>query len=187
MRRWIPFALALASLLVMSGAAPGAGGKSKAPLDMYEATVDAAQVARLARSGYGVVAAHQVPNGMRVDLVLTARDRDRLASEGVNLELIRNANGQTVRQQASIQAAAGFSVWRSYDQPGGIRDELYSIAQKNPSIVKLEVIGHTIQGREVVALRVTKNARTVADGSRPSVLYMGTIHAREWIATEVEP
>src|SRR5262249_52745208 len=26
---------------------------------------------------------------------------------------------------------------------------------------------------------------TVDDGSRPSVLYMGTIHAREWIATEV--
>ena len=76
MRRWIPFALALASLLVMSGAAPGAGGKGKAPLDMYEATVDAAQVAKLARSGYDVAAAHQVPNGMRVDLVLTPRDRD---------------------------------------------------------------------------------------------------------------
>ena len=101
MRRWIPFALALTSLLVMSGAAPGAGGKGKAPLDMYEATVDAAQVAKLARSGYDVAAAHQVPNGMRVDLVLTPRDRDRLASEGVKLELIRNAKGQTVRQQAS--------------------------------------------------------------------------------------
>src|SRR5262249_45729441 len=80
----------------------------------------------------------------------------------------RNAKGQTVRQQAEAQAAAGFTVWRSYDQPGGIRDELYSIAAKNPNIVKLEVIGKTIQGRDILALKVTKNARAVADGSRPS-------------------
>ena len=32
---------------------------------------------------------------------------------------------------------------------------------------------------------MTKNARQLADGSRPATLYMGTIHAREWIATEV--
>ena len=185
MSRWIPLGLALAALLVMSGSAPGAGGKGKAPLDMYEATVDAAQAAKLARSGYDMAAAPQVAGGMRIDLVLTARDRDRLASEGIRLELIRNGKGQTVRQQAALQAAAGFTVWRSYDQPGGIRDELYSIAQKNPNIVKLEVIGHTLQGREIIALKVTKNARTVADGARPDVLYMGTIHAREWIATEV--
>jgi zinc carboxypeptidase len=174
-----------ATLLVTSGAAPGAGGKGKEPLDMYRATVDAAQAASLTRGGYDVAAKRAAPGGTQVDLVLRARDRDRLASEGVKLELIRNDKGQTVRQQAALQAAAGFTVWRSYDQPGGIRDELYSIAAKNPSFVKLEVIGHTIQGREIVALKVTKNARTVADGSRPSVLYMGTIHAREWISTEV--
>jgi hypothetical protein len=48
------------------------------------------------------------------------------------------------------------------------------------------VIGHTIQGREIIALKVTKDAKTLADGSRPSVLYMATIHAREWISTEVD-
>jgi hypothetical protein len=69
--------------------------------------------------------------------------------------------------------------------PGGIRAELYSIAASHPDIVKLEVIGHTLQGREIIALKVTKDATTVADGTRPDVLYMGTIHAREWIATEV--
>ena len=52
--------------------------------------------------------------------------------------------------------------------------------------MKLEVIGHTLQGREIIALKVTKNAKTIADGARPDVLYMGTIHAREWIATEVD-
>jgi len=58
----------------MSGSAPAGGGKGKAPLDMYDATVDAAQIAKLARSGYDVAATHQVPGGTRVDLVLTARE-----------------------------------------------------------------------------------------------------------------
>jgi hypothetical protein len=90
-----------------------------------------------------------------------------------------------VQQQAAAQAANGFTVYRSWDEPGGIRDELYEIAKKNPSFVKLEVIGHTVQGREIIALKVTKNARQLADGARPDVLYMATIHAREWISTEV--
>jgi hypothetical protein len=171
--------------LAATGTAGGAGGKNSGPLDMYRATVDAAQAAKLGQDGYDVASVRQSAAGMQVDLVLSASERDRLESQGIKLGLIRNGKGQTVRQQAALQAAGGFNVWRSYDQPDGIRDELYSIAAKNPNIVKLEVIGHTLQGREIVALKVTKNARTVTDGSRPDVLYMGTIHAREWIATEV--
>jgi hypothetical protein len=122
---------------------------------------------------------------VRVDLVLSARERDRLAAQGVKLALKRNKAGQTVQQQAAAQAAGGFNVWRSFDEPGGIRDELYDIASNHPSIVKLEVIGHSLQGREIIALKVTKNARKARDGSRPAVFYMATIHAREWIAAEV--
>ena len=98
----------------------------------------------------------------------------------------RDKQGRTQAERAAAQAAAGFNVWRSYDEKDGIRDELYSIARRNPQIVKLEVIGHTIQGREIIALKVTKDAKTLADGARPDVLYMSTIHAREWISTEVK-
>ena len=51
------------------------------------------------------------------------------------------------------QAASGYNVWRSYDEPGGIRDELYQIAQSNPQNVQLQVIGHTLQGREIIVPR----------------------------------
>ena len=51
--------------------------------------------------------------------------------------------------------------------------------------MKLEVIGHSLQGREIIALKVTKDANRVPDGARPDVFYMATIHAREWISTEV--
>ncbi len=78
-----------------------------------------------------------------MDLVLTARDADRLRGQGVDLSLKRNGKGQTVRQQAEAMAASGYSVYRSYDEQDGILDELYAIAKRNPAIVKLKVIGPT--------------------------------------------
>src|SRR6266540_6980425 len=106
MKRWIPLGCAVAVLLVTSGAAPGAGGPNAGPLDMYSATVDAAQVAKLVRSGFDVASVRQSAAGTQVDLVLSTRDRDRLAAQGIALELIRNGKGQTVREQAALMAAA---------------------------------------------------------------------------------
>jgi hypothetical protein len=134
--------------------------------------------------GYDVAESH-LGGGDRVDLVLTAQEAERLRARGVDVSLKRNGRGQTVREQADAMAAAGYQVYRSYDEAGGIRDELYALAKRYPAIVKLEVIGRTLQGREIIALKVTKNAGQLADGARPATLYMGTIHAREWIATEV--
>ena len=52
--------------------------------------------------------------------------------------------------------------------------------------MKLEVIGHTLQGREIIALKVTKDAKTLADGARPDVLYMSHASTRaSGSATEV--
>jgi hypothetical protein len=182
MRRFGFFGAALVAAVVFTSSV-GAADKSK--LEMYTATVDRATIGKLAHESFDIAATEQVAGGVRVDLVLSARDRDRLAAQGVKLALKRNKDGLTVQQQAAAQAASGYTVWRSWDEPGGIRDELYEIAQKHPSIVKLEVIGHSRQGREIIALKVTKNAKQLADGARPDVFYMGTIHAREWIATEV--
>ena len=45
--------------------------------------------------------------------------------------------------------------------------------------------GKTIKGQDIVALKVTRNARTTSDGSRPAVMYLGAQHAREWITPEM--
>jgi Zinc carboxypeptidase/Immune inhibitor A-like, MAM domain len=182
--RPLSFALAaVAAALLLTGSAFTANESKK--LDMYTATVDQATVGKLARQGVDIAATKQVAGGVRLDLVLSPRERDRLAAQGIGLDLKRNKDGLTVQEQAAAQAAGGFEVWRSFDEPGGIRDELYEIAKKNPSFVKLEVIGRSLQGREIIALKLTKNANQLADGARPDVFYMATIHAREWIAAEV--
>jgi hypothetical protein len=157
---------------------------SKHGLDMYTAKADAKSLAVIHGGGYDVAESH-LGGGDRVDLVLTAREADQLRARGVDVSPKRNGSGQTVRQQADAMAAAGYQVYRSYDEAGGIREELYALAKRYPAIVKLVVIGRTLQGREIIALKVTKNAGQLADGARPATLYMGTIHAREWIATEV--
>ena len=176
--------LGLCVLVVSLTAAGSAQAASKHGLDMYTAKADAKSLAVIHSGGYDVAESH-LGGGDHVDLVLTAREADRLRARGVDVSLKRNGKGQTVRQQADAMAAGGYQVYRSYDEAGGIRDELYALARRNPAIVKLVVIGRTLQGREIIALKVTKNARQLADGARPATLYMGTIHAREWIATEV--
>jgi hypothetical protein len=184
MRNWLVPALALLAV-VLATAASAAPGKGNGRLEMYTATVPRADVAKLVREGYDVVAVRPAGERAEVDLVLSPREQRLLERRGVELRVKRDRNGKSQTELAAEQAAGGYVVWRSWDQAGGIRDELYDLAQKNPKIVKLEVLGTTAQGRQIIALKVTRDAGKVADGSRPVAMYAATQHAREWISTEV--
>jgi murein tripeptide amidase MpaA len=172
----------LISALVLATAP--AAGQSRLGLEEYTLEGPPAAIDR-AVPGVELAAIQQTPSGIRADAVLTKAERARVAAAGVAVELKRNNKGQTVTQQAAAQAVGGFNVWRSWDEPGGIRDELYQVARRNPQLVKLEVLGNTYQGRELIALKLTQSAREVPDGSRPAVLYSSLQHAREWISVEV--
>ena len=131
MSRWPSFAGVLVAALAFVPSALAVG--SEGTLDMYRATVDGARVAELTRDGYDVAAVRQSDAGTQVDLVLPpTSQRDALRTRGIRLGLITDQGRQTVRQQAAPMAVGGFTVWRSYDEPGGIRDELYAIARKHP-------------------------------------------------------
>jgi Zinc carboxypeptidase/Immune inhibitor A peptidase M6 len=184
MRNWLVAALALL-VVVLATAASAAPGKGNGHLEMYTATVPRADVSKLVREGYDVVAVRPAGERAEVDLVLSPRELRALERRGVELRVKRDRNGKSQTELAAEQAAGGYVVWRSWDEAGGIRDELQDIAQKNPKIVKLEVLGTTAQGRQIIALKVTRDASKVADGSRPVAMYAATQHAREWISTEV--
>ena len=95
---------------------------------------------------------------------MTPAQQAKLAEAGVEATLTRVKGGQTVRQFAAAQAANGFTVWRSYDEPGGIRDQMYAVAAENPNVAKVVKIGTTGQGREILAVKITGGARTHKDG-----------------------
>ena len=185
MRRWC---LAAATLAVVLGVSTSEAVAARAgdELQVYSATVQGAQLGALDEKGIDVSVRAQRRNGVSIQLILTDQQRAALAADGIATKLTRVQGGQTVKQFAAKQAANGFTVWRSYDEPGGIRDQLYDVARQNPDIAKLVRIGTTLQGREILALKLTKNARQMRDGKRPAVLYSATQHAREWIAAEVD-
>ena len=154
-------------------------------LDMYTADVSAADAAEIAAGGFDVADSKATDSGVSLELVLTADEAKGLQARGLDVKVKKNKNGKSAKQLADEQAASGYNVWRSWDEKGGIRDELYRLAKQNPQLVKLEVLGHTYEGREIIALKLTQGARGQADGTRPAVLYSSTQHAREWISTEV--
>jgi hypothetical protein len=161
-------------------------GRDPDPLDVYTTVVAPDRLPALAQQGLDVSSQRKAGNDVAVDLVLDKTQAGRLRDQGFSLTLTRVKGGKTVRQFAAAQAVGGYTVWRSYDEPGGIRDQLYAAARKNPQLVKLEVLGHTAQGREILAVKLTQGAGEETDGSRPAVLYSATQHAREWISTEVD-
>jgi hypothetical protein len=168
-----------------SSSTPAASGAvDHGHIDAYTATVTPEQRALLARLGNDL--SEQGHTKDTVSLYLTPTQADDLRKLGIDPKLTRVKGGKTVREFAAEQALAGYTVWRSYDEPGGIRDQLYAVAANNPSIAKLVRLGTTVQGREILGLKLTQGAPGVADGTRPAVLYSATQHAREWIATEVD-
>ena len=121
---------------------------------------------------------------VEVEVILSDAQARRLGDRGIEMEP-KEIDGQTVTQRATAAAAEGFEVWKKYVGEGGIKAEYEQVARDNRGITKLVSIGDTVNGQDIVALKVTKNARQTRDGKRPSVLYMSAQHAREWITPEM--
>ena len=168
--------VAVALVVVPSASAQG--------LEMYTLKGRADKIAKGA-DGVELAGQRQTASGLQAEAVLTRSQASKLRASGVKVSLTRNKKGQTVQEQAAAMAVGGFDVYRSWDEPDGIRDELQDLAAKYPQFVKLEVLGQTHQGRDLIALKVTKDAGSTPDGSRPAVLYSSNQHAREWISLEV--
>lgn len=155
-------------------------------LQLYTARVQLAELRQLYAEGHDVAQVLPAPEGgFDVQLVMTPEQRDALGELGVQATLWRNSQGKTANQLAAADFQDGFKVWRPYDGAGNIADELRQLAAQRPDLVKLEVVGKTVQDREILALKVTKDANTTADGARPAVLYSAMQHAREWVGLEV--
>ena len=124
MHRWLSTAATVAALFVLPATA-SAQARGATPLDAYHAKVDAGQLEQLKSAGIDVADATPKGNGFDVDLVLDTAQRAKAESLGVKPKLTRVKGGKTVREFAAAQAEGGYQVWRSWDEPGGFRDQLY--------------------------------------------------------------
>jgi Zinc carboxypeptidase/Immune inhibitor A peptidase M6 len=177
-------AVTLLGAVTVSSAGSSAGGPND--LELYQATVGPAKAASLANGGYDVTPVSQSAEGVTVALVLAPAEHQRLEDEGVDLEVVRDPQGRTQEQRAAQEAVNGFNVWRDYDGADGIAAQMRSIAKSHPKLAQLRVYGKSLDGRKLLAIRVTKKVNKTKLRKKPAVLYQGTTHAREWISTEVD-
>ncbi|KRA31419.1 MULTISPECIES: M14 family metallopeptidase [unclassified Nocardioides] len=194
-RLTVPVALAglVAGLLISaplaSTALPAPGGAPRPGTDDLEVyVVETSGTGIDALQEIGVDTDHVVQgkgaNGtVKLETVITGRQAAKLRSQGLKVN-VKKVHGKPASAAARAELAAGFNTFRSYSEPGGIADELRAAVAANPKIAKLVVVGHSLNGQQILGVKITKDARKSRDGSRPSVLYAGAQHAREWITTE---
>jgi hypothetical protein len=183
-----------AALLALAGglflampASTSAPTGSDRSLEVYVVEARTDQLSALAESGIDtdeVVREAAGKGRVRLDVVATELQAAKLRDQGISVTL-KQINGKKASEVARAQNLAGYTVFRSYSEDGGIADEIRAAAAAYPSISKLVTVGQSLNGQDILALKVTRNAGTVADGSRPAVLYVGAQHAREWITPEM--
>lgn len=115
-----------------------------------------------------------------VEVYLTDDQAEKLEKKGVEL----TEHDLSAKAEARTEKAAE-GVYRPYGGSGGLKEEILRTGQDNPGLTKVVSIGKTINGQDILALKLTKNAKKTKDGTKPSVLYVSNQHAREWITPEM--
>ncbi|MFJ9027048.1 M14 family zinc carboxypeptidase [Streptomyces sp. NPDC102274] len=166
------------------GSAPGAEAAPGADaVKVFDAEVTKEQIPLLLAAGQD---AHELTERApekgtaNVELFLTDAQARALAKQGVE------ATERKVPATADARLrAAGDGVFRPYSGAGNLQEEIVETGQANPGIAKVVSIGKSLNGQDILALKLSKGARKTKDGAKPSVLYMSNQHAREWITPEM--
>ncbi|MFF3449043.1 M14 family zinc carboxypeptidase [Streptomyces sp. NPDC002667] len=115
-----------------------------------------------------------------VEVYVTDQQAAKLEKQGVDL----TEHALSARAESRV-AAADQGVFRPYSGKGNLEEEIVKTGRAHPDLTKVVSIGKTLNGQDILALKLTKGARKTKDGSKPSVLYVSNQHAREWITPEM--
>ncbi len=182
--------LALVGGLIAS--VPASAAPKSDRLDVYVGDLSAGQLGALIELGVDrhdleiarIPGERGAKGELRVEAIISGAQARQLATRGVTMKP-KKVDGQTVAQRATLAAAEGYEVFNTYDGPTGIKAEYEQAAADNPKIAKAVSIGKTTNGQDIIALKISKDARKREDGTMPSVLYLSAQHAREWITPEM--
>ncbi|MGX2997900.1 M14 family zinc carboxypeptidase [Streptomyces sp. JNUCC 64] len=190
MRRRARAILATGALLLggltaapLAQAGAPAAREAEDAVKVFEADVTREQIPLLLEAGQDAHELAERPPARgtaRVELYLTDAQARALERRGVDVteRKLSAAAGKRV-------AAAGDGVFRPYGGPGGLKEEIVRTGQAHPDLTKVVSLGKSLGGQDILAVKVSKNARTVEDGAKPATLYLSNQHAREWITPEM--
>ncbi|WP_037668580.1 M14 family metallopeptidase [Streptomyces griseus] len=172
------------SIAPIAQAQPGrAADPGPDEVKVYRAEVTKKQVPLLLAAGQdGHELGEQAPakGTATVELYLTGKQAQKLEKQGVDL----TEHTLSARAENRVQSAAD-GVYRPYSGRGGIKEEIVRTGRQHSDLTKVVSLGKTVNGQDILALKLTKGAKKSKDGSKPAVLYMSNQHAREWITPEM--
>src|SRR3954452_1359918 len=179
---------ALASLALVS---PVQAADRVEPLNQYIVKGTDAQLDSLGALGYDVQEGADAPG--RTGIVATPAQADGLQAKGYDISPVGKEN--TVAAPAAAAGIPlndptwGYDVFRPWNlkpapcqtvcsgavdangNPISIKQWMDNQVAANPILVKRVVYGTSVNGQELVAYKVTRNAPSTEDGSRPAVMY----------------
>jgi hypothetical protein len=179
-------ALVVAGLATVPSTAAADPGRGRSGLEVYVGSVTAEQLQALRAAGFDhedLALGDAIGDLIPLEVAMTAKQAAQLKRAGVDLD-VKRVGGKTASELLAKQASSGYTVFRRYGGPGGLSEELQATAAASP-LAQLVDIGSSLKGTPIHAVRVTRGAETTPHGSKPSVLYNGAQHAREWITPEM--
>ena len=176
--------VALATLSVFAFAAPAASAAAGDALNAYRVAPTVENKRELAQAGYDMI---EGDKGRYLEIYATDAQVRELRADGISAQL-RGAKKEALAAAPEYTGSdAQWDVWTRYDAVAGDSKEQYVELYnrlEGLSTVKKISIGKTHLGRDIWALKVTRNAKSTPDNRRPAVLYNAQQHAREWLAGE---
>ena len=152
-------------------------------LNAYRVKPTAENKKELAAAGYDLA---EGDRGRYIEIYATRGQARSLRGEGVAAKQVTSFKAAAAPEDYT-GSDAEYDVWTRYDAvPDDGKEQYVEQYQRiaDEPIAKLESLGKTHLGRDIWAIKITKDAKTTADGSRPAVLYNAQQHAREWLAGE---
>ena len=115
----------------------------------------------------------------RVYIIIGIDDLPRLDQENIPYTLETYNFYPYVRAGRSIRGGVN-GDFHSY---GELEQDLFALEDSYPHIASLSIIGQSLEGRNIYALKISDNVHL--DESEAEVIFIGCHHAREWIAVEI--
>ncbi len=109
---------------------------------------------------------------------------DELTTRGIEYQVIYDDIYTAYRTYRSNLKTLQSQPFADYHDLDSAILEMEDIAREHPDIASLAVIGYSIEGRPIHALRISDDA-SVIDPEEPGILILGCHHGREWISVEV--
>jgi len=119
------------------------------------------------------------PGGL-VEALVTEEERSALLSRGAAVSVLREDVDREQQERAAARGAGNLADYSNYAQ---MKADFQSLAMDHPDRCRYEVIGLSLEGNEIFALKISDSPDL--DEDEPEVLYCALHHSREPLSGEI--